>query len=79
MLVRLTFDQDTNSWPTCMLVTYYECGFSVLYLALVHAKVSPAFMCIILRMHMQILPMRMHQIMKYARKHKILTVEEIKS
>ncbi len=24
MLVRLTFDQYTNSWPTCMLVTYYE-------------------------------------------------------
>ncbi len=25
MLVRLTFDQDTNSWPTFMLVIYYEC------------------------------------------------------
>ena len=28
MLVRLTFDQGTNSWPNCMLVTDCECGGS---------------------------------------------------
>ncbi len=53
-------------------------GFSVVYLTLVHAKVSPASMRRIPRMLMHILRLRMRQITKYAHERKTLTVEEIK-